>query len=129
MFRKRAFWIILIVLALAAGGGYAYYALVYKPGQALPEPVITTTQVRQGDVVISVSGSGTLVATSEATLGFEKSGYLEEVYVAGGDRVCRRVASGRRGGAAEGPGDCGCIARLGDGGDVCGRRRVSFGPR
>jgi HlyD family secretion protein len=87
MFRKKAFWIILIVLILAAGGGYAYYALVYEPGQATPEPVITTTQVRQGDVVISVSGSGTLVPTSEATLGFETSGYLEEVYVAAGDRV------------------------------------------
>jgi RND family efflux transporter MFP subunit len=87
MFRKRAFWIILIVLALVAGGGYAYYALVYQPGQATPEPVITTSQVRQGDVVISVSGSGTLVPTSEATLGFEQSGYLEEVYVAVGDQV------------------------------------------
>jgi HlyD family secretion protein len=87
VFHKKAFWIILIVLALAAGGGYAYYAFVYRPGQASPEPVITTTQVRQGDVVISVSGSGTLVATSEATLGFEKSGYLEEVYVTVGDRV------------------------------------------
>jgi RND family efflux transporter MFP subunit len=87
IFRKKAFWIILIVLALAAGGGYAYYALVYKPGQVSPEPIITTSQVRQGDVVISVSGSGTLVATSEATLGFEKSGYLEEVYVAVGDQV------------------------------------------
>jgi HlyD family secretion protein len=87
MFRKKAFWIILIVLILAAGGGYAYYALVYKPGQTSPEPTITTTQVRQGDVVISVSGSGTLVPTSEATLGFETSGYLEEVYVAVGDRV------------------------------------------
>jgi HlyD family secretion protein len=87
MFRKKAFWIILIVLELVAGGGYAYYTLVYEPGQAHPEQVITTTQVRQGDVVISVSGSGTVVATSEATLGFEKSGYLEEVYVAVGDRV------------------------------------------
>jgi len=87
MFRKKGFWIILIVLALAAGGGYAYYALVYKPGQKSPEPIITTAQVSQGDVVISVSGSGTLVATSEATLGFEASGYLEEVYVAVGDQV------------------------------------------
>jgi HlyD family secretion protein len=86
VFRKKAFWIILIVLALA-GGGYAYYALVYKPSQTPSEPTITTTQVRQGDVVISVSGSGTLVPTSEATLGFETSGYLKEVYVAVGDRV------------------------------------------
>jgi HlyD family secretion protein len=86
-FRKKGFWIILIVLALVAGGGYAYYALVYNPGQVPVKQVITTAQVQQGDVVISVSGSGTLVAASEATLGFEVSGYLEEVYVAVGDRV------------------------------------------
>jgi HlyD family secretion protein len=88
MFRKRVFWIgLIILLALAGGGGYAYYALVYKPGQQLSEPTIATTQVRQGDVVISVSGSGTLVPTSEVNLGFESSGYLEEVAVAVGDRV------------------------------------------
>ena len=87
MFRRKGFWIVLIVLALVAGGGYAYYALIYKPGQESPEPVIATTQVSQGDVVISVSGSGTLVAASEATLGFEQSGYLKEVYVAVGDQV------------------------------------------
>ena len=85
--RKRPFWIVLIVLVVAAGGGYAYYSLVHRPGQASPEPVLATIQVRQGDLVISVSGSGTLVPTSEATLGFETSGYLEEVYVAVGDRV------------------------------------------
>jgi RND family efflux transporter MFP subunit len=87
LFRKKAFWIILIVLTLAGGGGYAYYALIYKPGHASPEQVITTSQVQQGDIVISVSGSGTLVPASEATLGFEVSGYLEDVYVAVGDRV------------------------------------------
>jgi HlyD family secretion protein len=87
LFRKKGFWIALVVLALAAGGGYAYYALVYNPGQASVEQVITTAQVQRGDVVISVSGSGTLVAASEVTLGFEESGYLAEIYVAVGDQV------------------------------------------
>ena len=87
MLRKKALWIVLIALIVVAGGGYAYYSLVHRPGQASPEPVLATIQVRQGDLVISVSGSGTLVPTSEATLGFETSGYLEEVYVAVGDRV------------------------------------------
>jgi HlyD family secretion protein len=88
MFRKRVFWIgLIILLALAGGGGYAYYRIVYLPGQAPTEPTIATTQVRQGDVVISVSGSGTLVPTSEVNLGFGNSGYLKDVAVAVGDRV------------------------------------------
>ena len=65
MVHKKAFWIIsIIVLLLLAGGGYAYYRTVYLPGQETAEPTITTAQVRQGDLVISVSGSGTVVPAS-----------------------------------------------------------------
>jgi HlyD family secretion protein len=88
MFRKKGFWISLfILLALGAGGGYAYYTYVYLPGQTVPEPTIATSQVVRGDLVISVSGSGTLVPASEIELGFQSGGYLDEVLVEVGDRV------------------------------------------
>jgi len=90
MLRKRILWIglsAIIVLALAAGGGYLYYTRVYLPGLEPAEQAIATTQVRQGDLVISVSGSGTLVPVSEVDLGFESKGYLDEVLVAVGDQV------------------------------------------
>jgi len=88
MFRKKVFWIgLIVVLALAGGGGYAYYTYVYLPGQEPVEPVIATAQVSRGDLVVSVSGSGTLVPASEADLGFETGGYLDEVLVEVGDRV------------------------------------------
>jgi HlyD family secretion protein len=88
MFRKRGFWIGLIVLlALAGGSGYTYYSYIYLPGQEPVEEVIATAQVHRGDVVISVSGSGTLVPASEADLGFQSGGYLDEVLVEVGDRV------------------------------------------
>jgi HlyD family secretion protein len=88
MFRKNAFWIGLIVLlALAGGGGYVYYSRVYLPSQAGVEQTITTAQVHRGDLVVSVSGSGALSPASEIDLGFETGGYLDEVLVAVGDRV------------------------------------------
>jgi HlyD family secretion protein len=88
MFRKGAFWIgLAIAVALAAGGGYAYYTFVYQPGQEQAKPIITTAEVRQGDLVISVSGSGTLVPAEEIKLGFQSGGYLDEALVSAGDRV------------------------------------------
>jgi RND family efflux transporter MFP subunit len=88
MFRKRAFWIGLIVLlALVAGGGYAYYGYVYRPGQEVVGQTITTAQVRRGDLVVSVGGAGTLSPASEIDLGFQSEGYLDEVLVEVGDEV------------------------------------------
>ena len=88
MFHKKAFWIIsIIVLLLLAGGGYAYFRTVYLPGQEAAEPTITTAQVRQGDLVISVSGSGTVVPASQIDLGFQSEGYLDQVLVEVGDHV------------------------------------------
>jgi HlyD family secretion protein len=87
MFRNKVFWIGLVVLALAACGGYAYYSTVYLPSQEVVEQTITTGQVRRGDLVISVSGSGTVVPASEIDLGFQSEGYLDQVLVEVGDHV------------------------------------------
>jgi HlyD family secretion protein len=88
MFRKKGFWIgLIVVLALVGGGGYAYYHYIYLPGQVSPAPAIVTTQVHRGDLVVSVSGSGTLSPASEMDLGFQEGGYLEKVLVEVGDQV------------------------------------------
>ncbi len=87
MLRKRAFWIGLIVLLALGGGGYAYYRLAYLPGQTSAGPTLATAQVRRGDLVISVSGSGTLVPAAESDLGFQTPGYVAEVRVQVGDQV------------------------------------------
>jgi RND family efflux transporter MFP subunit len=88
MLRKKTFWIwFSIVLVVVAGGGAAYYRYACLPSEEVPEPTITTAQVSRGDLVISVSGSGTLLPSVETDLGFQTSGYVSEVLVEVGDRV------------------------------------------
>jgi RND family efflux transporter MFP subunit len=84
MVRKRLFWIIVLalVLVLGAGGGYYYYNNVYLQAQEpAEEETIATYTVGRGDLVITASGSGTLIPASEIALGFRSSGILSELLV------------------------------------------------
>ncbi len=89
MEKRKRLWIILIVLIVIGGstGGYAYYrnTAVTNPDDA--EPEIQTTLVRQGDITISATGAGTIVAAEEIVLGFQSSGTLTELFVQVGDEV------------------------------------------
>jgi HlyD family secretion protein len=87
MFRTRIFPIALIVLILAAGGGYYYYTNVYAQPKETVQETVKTTRVRQGSLVISASGSGTLIATEDVSLGFASGGTLAEVRVEVGDHA------------------------------------------
>ena len=89
MLRNKLFWIFaLVVLLVASGGGYYYYDNVYLKAQ---EPVvvesIATYTVGRGDLVITASGSGTLVPGVEMALGFRTGGVLVELLVEVGDEV------------------------------------------
>jgi HlyD family secretion protein len=92
MFRKRIFWIGLVVVLALVGGAYAYYRTVYLPGQE-PEEALMTAEVTRGDLIISVSGSGVLSPVAERELGFETesgdevAGTVEEVLVEVADQV------------------------------------------
>ena len=85
--RRLLFVILAIVVFLAGGGAWYYYSQVV-PTQALPaEETIRTTRVRRGDLVITASGTGTLIPATEGNLGFSTGGVLAEVSVEVGDRV------------------------------------------
>ena len=75
------------LLILFVGGGFAYYQVIYLPSQTPEEPDIQTTVVRQGDLVIYASGSGTLIAADEIELGFGTNGPVAELSVQVGDEV------------------------------------------
>jgi RND family efflux transporter MFP subunit len=81
------FSVALIVLVLAVGGGYYYYSNVYAQPEELVEETIRTTRVRQGDLVITASGSGELIPADDVSLGFTSGGVLAEVLVEVGDHV------------------------------------------
>ena len=65
---KWFLFILAIVVLLAAGGAWYYYSQVL-PAQAPPaEETIRTTRVRRGDLVITASGTGTLIPSTEVDL-------------------------------------------------------------
>jgi RND family efflux transporter MFP subunit len=84
---KNAFWIALIVVLVAAGGGYYYYDGAYAQPEESVKEAVQSTRVRQGDLVISASGSGELVPADDVSLGFTSGGVLAEVLVEVGDHV------------------------------------------
>ena len=88
MFRNKIFWIVAIALVLAVSGGYYYYHNVYLQAQEqAEEETITTYTVGRGDLVITASGSGTLVPATEIAVGFQSGGVLADVLVEVGDKV------------------------------------------
>jgi RND family efflux transporter MFP subunit len=91
MFRKKAFWIVLSIVALLAGGGYAAYAAGWTgwlaPQEKVQETTLETSTVTMGDISITADGTGVLVAASEVDLSFGSSGTLMELLVGMGDKV------------------------------------------
>lgn len=88
--RKR--WLVIVpgILILAAISGLTYYGLVVLPAQrtaAAAQPAMQTAVVRRGNITLSASGTGTLVAANQASLGFGTSGKLIKLNVKVGDNV------------------------------------------
>jgi HlyD family secretion protein len=87
MLRNKGFWALAIIVALAAAGGYYYYTVVYAQPEEVIEETVQTSRVRQGDLVISASGSGELMSADDVNLAFATGGVLSELTVDIGDRV------------------------------------------
>ena len=66
-----------VVLVLAAVTGGFYF---YRVRTAAPEPVVTTQPFSRGDIVDSVSATGTLEAVETVEVGTQVSGVVRELY-------------------------------------------------
>jgi len=88
-FPKKAIWITLAVLLIASAGGFAYYKLGHAASsvQTTTESTLQTAVVRQGDLTIYASGTGTLVAADEVDLAFGTGGQVTDILVEVGDEV------------------------------------------
>ena len=85
---RKTIWIIGILLILVIVGGYAYYSNIYLPSQTTTtEPELQIATVRQGQLVIYASGTGTLVAVDEVALAFKTAGQVTDISVKVGDQV------------------------------------------
>jgi len=87
--KSRRIWLLLLLALLAAGSAGGYYYWLQRSAVTVQSSVETvrTSQVRNGSITISASGSGTLVAGQESQLTFSVSGTIAEVLVQVGDQV------------------------------------------
>jgi HlyD family secretion protein len=83
---KKFAWIAAAIAVLALAGAYVYYTKVVTMQNTIGSQVQTTV-VRPGDLTVSASGSGTLIAQTDASFGFDTSGQVTDVYVKIGDQV------------------------------------------
>ena len=85
---SRWFFVIILLLAIT-GGGIFYYRWISQSTQTATtaKSELKTAVARQGDLVIYASGSGTLIAQSETTFGFNTNGQVTESNVKVGDVV------------------------------------------
>jgi membrane fusion protein, macrolide-specific efflux system len=86
---KKIAWIGAIALIIvAAVAGFIYYRQGSSSSQtATDQPQTQTAVIRQGDLAVYASGTGTLIAQSEASFGFDTSGQVTRVNVQVGDVV------------------------------------------
>ena len=81
--RRGSLWIGLAVLLIAAAG--AYYWQTQNASKAAP--VFVTTELRTGNLTLTVSANGTLQPTRSVNVGSELSGTVKRVLVDVNDRV------------------------------------------
>lgn len=87
MFRKPVFWIVLVIILALAGGGYYYYTTTRPKAATITNQVLKTGTVTRGNLVLSASGTGTLIPASISNLAFAKSGPVASISVQVGDIV------------------------------------------
>ena len=88
MFRKKRTWIIIIIIVALAGGAYAWYTFSGTADAAEDEePPLQTSTARMGDITISATAAGSVIASDEIQLSFPVSGILSELLVRVGDDV------------------------------------------
>jgi multidrug efflux pump subunit AcrA (membrane-fusion protein) len=79
---------VIVAILIAAGGFAAYYITTSNVTEtAADAPEVQTSVARQGEITVSATGAGTVIAATEIELSFGAAGILEELLVHVGDDV------------------------------------------
>ena len=81
------FLALIVVIAALAYGGYAYYQNRQAQAAAAAQPTLQTAVARTGNISVTASGTGTLIASQQVNLAFKTSGTLTQLNVAVGSQV------------------------------------------
>ena len=85
--RKKTLWVTGLIVTLLAVGGFYASQKVTADSESANEPTMQTAKIRQGDLTLYASGTGTLIPAAEASFGFRASGQLLSLSVVVGDAV------------------------------------------
>ena len=79
--------LVLLILLVAASGLFYFVQARKAAAVAATESAPQTATVRQGNLIISATGTGTLAVSDEIDLGFTASGQVTGIFVKPGDHV------------------------------------------
>lgn len=83
---RRVFLLAFLILLMGAAG-LVYFIQTRRVAATAATTAPQTATIRRGNLLISVSGTGTLAAADEIDLGFTSSGQVTKVFVKPGDTV------------------------------------------
>lgn len=83
--KGKALWILPMLAMILLAGWYSYRTINGPRSASTSQE--STEVARRGDLTVSASGTGTLVAQSDASFGFDTSGQVTAVLVKVGDQV------------------------------------------
>jgi len=86
-FKKYLLPALLILIIAASAAGYTFWNQSKQSTSQAALSTLKTTRARRGDLSISASGSGTLIASRETALSFSTSGVVAVLNVQVGDYV------------------------------------------
>lgn len=87
LLKHRPVWLLAGLLLVASIAGIIYWTQSVASAAETTAPVLQTSKVRTGDLVVSASGSGNVLSSAQADLGFRSNGIVAEVYVTSSQQV------------------------------------------
>ena len=85
--KHKTTWIITGLILIAAIVSALIFSQSVKEKAEAEAPVLQTTKVRKGDLIVSTAGTGSVISASQIQLGFRTSGVVSVVNITAGQQV------------------------------------------